>query len=102
MSKTLMRYVSETMNSCRDTDEDSIRTCVAMDAEVSKAIADYMARKNAPSQAKGPDRTFSLDDLKKDMMRPMIDYGQQIADIEKYASEQSDVEPKSHDEGIDR
>ena len=72
MSKTLMRYVSETMNSCRDTDEDSIRTCVAMDAEVSKAIADYKAKQNAPSQAKEPGSTFSLDELKQDMMRPMI------------------------------
>ena len=79
MSKSVMKYISEMMNGCRNSDEDSIRACVAMDAKV----------------------TFSLDELKREMMRPMID-DQQIADIEKYSSEQPEDELNSHDMGIDR
>ncbi len=94
MSKTLMRYISETMNGCPYTDVDCITTCVAMDAKVSKAIEDYKAKQNEPSQVKEPGSPFSLDELKKDMMRQMIGDDKQTADIENYASGQPEVEPE--------
>ncbi len=101
MSKSVMKYISETMNGCRNSDEDSIRACVAMDAKVTKAIEDDKIKKSKPSQENEQSTTFSVDDLKREMMRPMID-DQQIADIEKYASEQPEDELNSHDMGIDR
>ena len=105
MSRSVIDYLETTFNNLHSdaSNEEAIRACVSADAIISPIIEKYKSEgKNLSSKEdKTPIPTGA--EIRELMMRPIIpDYDQQNPYIEEQTSEQSDVEPKSHDEGIYR